>query len=621
MTNPHARGYAAWVLALTVAAGPAAAASACKLGKIVELPVTMAGTRPLVSAKINGESVELLADTGAIFNMMSPANAAQFKLRLDPAPPNLRMYGINGAIETSVTKVKVFTLAGVDLHNIEFLVGGGEGGNGVAGVMGRNILLFKDVEFDLANGVLRLMSAVDCGHTSLAYWADASHQYSVVDLSYDNQAIPAVTATPLLNGQKIRALIDTGASYSLLTRKAAERAGVKIDSPGVVESGYSTGAGRHQIKTYVATFGSFKIGEEEIRNPRLRFGDIDLDYDMLLGADFFLSHRIYIARSSQRLFFTYNGGPVFNLSRSSAAPAPAPAPAAGSAAEPPPSTTAEPAAAAAAPAGRADPAAGAGEPTDASGFARRGAAFLARRDFTHALSDLARACELDPANADYLFQHGQALWQSSQSELAMADFNKAIEIKPDHVPSLLSRAQLRINAKQLPGAKSDLDAVDGIAAKQADLRLELARKYERAGFPGRAAAQYDIWIAAHSVDSKLADALSERCWVKALQGADLSNALGDCSDALRLSPKNSPLSARTLNGRGLVRLRLGDYAKAIADYDAALKIDPKLVAALYGRGVAKIRAKKNADGQADIDTAEKLAPKIAEQFQSRGIVP
>jgi tetratricopeptide (TPR) repeat protein len=163
--------------------------------------------------------------------------------------------------------------------------------------------------------------------------------------------------------------------------------------------------------------------------------------------------------------------------------------------------------------------------------------------------------------------------------------------------------------------------VDGLAAKQADLRLELARKYERAGFPGRAAAQYDMWIAAHEADSKRADALSERCWVKALQGADLSNALGDCSDALRLSPKDSPLSARTLNGRGLVRLRLGDYAKAIADYDAALKIDPKLTAALYGRGVAKIRMKKTAEGQADIDEAEKRAPKIAEQFQSRGIVP
>ena len=36
---------------------------------------------------------------------------------------------------------------------------------------------------------------------------------------------------------------------------------------------------------------------------------------MLIGADFFLSHRIYVASSQRKLYFTYNGGPVFNLAR------------------------------------------------------------------------------------------------------------------------------------------------------------------------------------------------------------------------------------------------------------------------------------------------------------------
>jgi len=35
---------------------------------------------------------------------------------------------------------------------------------------------------------------------------------------------------------------------------------------------------------------------------------------MLIGADFFLSHRVYVASSQNRLYFTYNGGPVFDLS-------------------------------------------------------------------------------------------------------------------------------------------------------------------------------------------------------------------------------------------------------------------------------------------------------------------
>jgi len=37
--------------------------------------------------------------------------------------------------------------------------------------------------------------------------------------------------------------------------------------------------------------------------------------DMLLGADFFVSHRVFVANKEHKLFLSYNGGPVFNLSQ------------------------------------------------------------------------------------------------------------------------------------------------------------------------------------------------------------------------------------------------------------------------------------------------------------------
>jgi hypothetical protein len=33
--------------------------------------------------------------------------------------------------------------------------------------------------------------------------------------------------------------------------------------------------------------------------------------DMLLGMDFFLSHHVFIARSQNVIYLTYNGGPIF----------------------------------------------------------------------------------------------------------------------------------------------------------------------------------------------------------------------------------------------------------------------------------------------------------------------
>ena len=35
------------------------------------------------------------------------------------------------------------------------------------------------------------------------------------------------------------------------------------------------------------------------------------DFDVLIGADFFMAHHVYVANSQGKLYFTYSGGPVF----------------------------------------------------------------------------------------------------------------------------------------------------------------------------------------------------------------------------------------------------------------------------------------------------------------------
>ncbi len=120
----------------------------------------------------------------------------------------------------------------------------------------------------------------------------------------------------------MRAYFDTGAAGSVITLAAAKRAGVSVDAPGVVAAGQSFGIGRQSVQTWIAPFASFKIGDEEIRNTKLRIeASLMRDVDMLIGADFFLSHRIYVATSQRKLYFTYNGGPVFNLTAGTSAAA------------------------------------------------------------------------------------------------------------------------------------------------------------------------------------------------------------------------------------------------------------------------------------------------------------
>jgi predicted aspartyl protease len=282
---------------------------------MADLPVTMNGLEPLITAKINGEEARFVADSGAFFSMISDTGAAKYGLKLTEAPFGFFVVGIGGRENAMVATVKEFTFAGVPFHNVEFLVAGSIGDHPeYVGLLGQNFFRLGDAEYDLANGSIRLMRAEGCEHAVLAYWLTPSEPFSVMDIQSATATTPHTTGSAQINGVKIRVVFDTGSPVSMVSMQAAARAGIKPDSDGVVDGGYSAGLGPNKVKTYIGRFASFKVGDEEIKNATLRFGQINADVaDMLIGADFFLSHHVYVASSQRKLYFTYNGGPVFNL--------------------------------------------------------------------------------------------------------------------------------------------------------------------------------------------------------------------------------------------------------------------------------------------------------------------
>ena len=75
-----------------------------------------------------------------------------------------------------------------------------------------------------------------------------------------------------------------------------------------------------------------------------------------------------------------------------------------------------------------------------------------------------------------------------------------------------------------------------------------------------------------------------------------------------------------LDTRGFVYLKLGQSENAIKDYDAALKLDPKLAGSLYGRGIAKARKGDRNGGSTDMEAAKAIKADIAEEFTRYGVV-
>lgn len=589
------------VFLLASAAGPASAAG-CTLGKLAELPVTMEGLVPTVPAKLGDTDVKLMADSGAFFSLLTPQAAARARLHVGPPPYGLDyVVGLGGREKAGLTTAKAFSLAGHTFANADFIVAAPQlGSEDIDGLLGNNILSYADVEFDLANGAIRLFKPLGCGReTNFDYWAPNAAE--TADIKPPKPPTDEIIVNIRVNGHPMRAVLDSGAGRSFITRAAAKAAGVSVDDPGVKPGGMAGGIGRGTYPTWIARFDTFAVGDELVKNAMLRIGDTSMDesagepLEMLIGADFLLSHRVYVANSERKLYFTYLGGPVFNLDQGPSDGQPT-TQASAPVVEPP------------------IPGAPAETPTDAEGFARRAAAFDARHNYPAAIADYTRALALQPAAEHDYYERARDHLRNSEPEAALADLTAALKLKPDDDEALLARADLRLARGDDDGAAADFEAAAKVTPND---RLVAAAQYQRRRRFELAVGQLNLWIADHPKDAALTQALNNRCWIRALWGKELDQALADCTAAVQQAPGVGAIR----DSRGLVYLRLGQYQLSIGDYDAALKSNPKQPWSLYGRGIDKLRLGRKSEAEADLAAAAALDPSMPDIAKGYGVTP
>jgi len=313
-------------------------------------------------------------------------------------------------------------------------------------------------------------------------------------------------------------------------------------------------------------------------------------------------------------------------------------------------------------------------PPDADDLMRRGVARADRLEFQQAIADLTEACRMAPRNGEYRYQRGIVYWRYGQPIPALQDFDTAVELDPANFQARLWRAEMQLivqtgrtpdpqaeggprielssvdrpaskeharsgeaGPKTAPkiadgteGAKADLDAVDRQAPAEADLRLTLGRVYEDIGQYGQAIHQYDLWIANHAHDDRLAVALTWRCGSRVQGNVDVDQGLKDCNQAYGLmgvsfwsSKPRWPASwiAPLLSTRSLADLRRGNIKGAIADDDAAIKLQPTDADAFYARGIAELREGLETAGKTDLAAARRLQPGIDARYASMGLAP
>ena len=570
-------------------AGAAAAEERkCGVQLLAELKVTMIANQPMIDVKINGTPMTFMVDSGAFYSTINTAAARQLKLPLEPT--SLQLRGVAGDADAYLTRVETLTLADTPIRKVPFVVAS----MGVAGggLIGQNVLGLADVEYDLPHGAIRLFKPHDCGRMAMAYWAKG-RDVAQIAIDYPDEGNPHTIGRAKLNGQEVRVMFDTGASTSFLTLDAAARAGVKPGDPGISEGGATGGVGGRLIPSYVGRFDSFRLDTEEVRNIRIRFGAMTNLADMLLGADFFISHRVYVANSQHRLYVTYEGGPIFSTKAM--------------ALERDEATHTEKAAAPLKDSGT--------EPTEADGFARRGAARLSAGEIAPALADLDKAVEGAPDTDAYRLLRARARLANHQPLMAVTDLDTVVERHPANAEARLLRAQFRGADGKTDLATADLAAADAALAPEADQRLELGELYAGVDAFAPARASFSQWLKSHPDHPHQVAALAGRCRAQAFLGQDLDRAVGDCNRALDIGARND----LALEGRGLARLRQGKPDVALKDLEAALQVRPKWPEARYLRGLARTALGQAAEGREDQITALSTGPRLEERMKALGL--
>lgn len=558
-------------------------AAPCELVQLA-LPVTTIGRRPIATLTLNGVEVKMLVDSGAFHSFLSNATAQALGLKLYRS--DVEAWGYTGRVDTMATRVENTGLLGGKLPNLEYLVGGNELGEGIQGILGRNILAAGDTEYDLAHGEVRLsFPKGDCAKTNFAHWAGEAPVVVMPLRPEGDGRYRAPLVDVEINGVTTRTLMDTGAPHSALTLRAAQRAG--ISGAQLQEHGYVGGGGAGLAKSYLATVDLIELEGQKLRNNRLSVDAVGKrPQGLILGLDYFLSHRIYVSQLQRQVYITWNGTPIFDAQGADA-------------------SSLDPRYAAAPPAVAAD---------DADALARRGAAALAAGDARKALADLNRACELAPKVASHFHLRAQVLQRLKQNTRALADLDTALDLEPALHEARVQRADLRLAERELAGTHADLQALDAALPPQAHQRLAMARLYARLDQAPPAAQQYALWLDTHPDDSKRGDALRERCALRLRLDLELPLALADCQAAV----KASGADARARSTLGWVLLRLGEADQAESAFDAALRLW-SLPLTQYGRGLALLQQKNSIAGQRDLDAARRSDARVDEQLQRLGL--
>ena len=239
----------------------------------------------------------------------------------------------------------------------------------------------------------------------------------------------------------------------------------------------------------------------------------------------------------------------------------------------------------------------------------KGQALLLSRKNDLAIEQFDIALEINPELSVAYCGRATVNIIKDEPERAISDCDRAIELNPDYVDAYIRRANAYMSLKRYFKVIADCDAVLKLRPDHFQAYLFKAFANLHLENYDEALIQYDKVI---SLDDNTAELYFDRGETK-YELDDFQGAIEDFNKVIRLS-KNREASEGVYQKRGDAKYELGDFVSAIKDYDKAIQEFAFDDAVYNSRGLAKNNLAGSETEMGRIKIAEKLYKESVQDF-------